>query len=76
VETPSIGSADKPMAVMKVGIMGVCMNQRFMPVNVAMGLAVRVLGSMAMLVMCVMNMIVRVLKRIVLVLVGVPLGEV
>ena len=48
MQTPSIGSADVPMAVMKVGIMGVYMNQRFMPVNVAMGLALRVLGSMAM----------------------------
>jgi hypothetical protein len=74
VQKPSIGSAVVPMAVMKVGIMDVCMNQRLMPVNVAMGLALRVLGSIPMLMMGVMNMIMRVLKRIVLVLVGVPLG--
>src|SRR3546814_12823954 len=63
------------MPMVQVGIMGVPMHQRRMPVPMAMRLAVRDTGRVFMLVVVVMNVAMGMLQRLVCVLVGVRFGK-
>src|SRR3546814_3142577 len=63
------------MPMVQVGIMGVPMHQRRMPVPMAMRLAVRDTGRVFMLVVVVMNVAMGMLQRLVCVLVGVRFGR-
>lgn len=65
-----------PMPVVKVGIMGVPVHHRRMPMRMAVRLARRGAGRMIMLMMAVMDVTMVVLERFVRMLMAVRLCEV